>query len=116
MKKHIVLISVILLLSANKGCSPACNKEQLPVRLMDENYRSYVDFPEGSYWIYKDPGNTDIKDSIYLKRRSYYQNDSGQDAPYVFDGFLITSTSSYYDDDFKSFGGGVMPPIIWTGG
>jgi hypothetical protein len=106
MKKYIILISVILLLSANKGCTPSCNKDELPTYLMDENFKSYVDFPVGSYWTYQEISDIKLIDSIYLFKREYFVDNSGT-LSYNSDLFSSKYSSSYYKDTSNASGSGI---------
>jgi hypothetical protein len=104
MKKYIILISVILLLSANKGCTPACNKDELPTYLMDENFKSYVDFPVGSYWIYQEISDNKLIDSVRILKRMYYIDNSGKVAGFKYDLFDLRIFSSYSNIEMNGVG------------
>jgi hypothetical protein len=92
MKKHIVLISVILLLSANKGCTPGCNKEARPTFLLSPVFREYIIFPRGSYWIYKTSDNTQT-DSVYLDFEDRFITNEihGYNSEFVKQGFYSSA-------------------------
>ncbi|HEX9649030.1 MAG TPA: hypothetical protein VGA21_00605 [Cyclobacteriaceae bacterium] len=48
----------------------ACKCKDGLTFLLDEEFKSYTDFPEGSWWVYEKVGDPSVTDSIYLYRRS----------------------------------------------
>jgi hypothetical protein len=48
----------------------ACKCKDGMTFLLDEEFKSYTDFPEGSWWVYEKVGDPSVTDSIYLYRRT----------------------------------------------
>jgi len=61
--KFPLLILIISILFLASGC------KKKPTYYMPQEFKDYVDFPVGSYWIYED-SVSGIKDSIYLYGRN----------------------------------------------
>lgn len=70
MKKRKTLTITALILSAGlmMVCMYSCFKE-FPTYYIPEEMKTYIDFPEGSYWIYEDSLSGRI-DSVYLLERT----------------------------------------------
>lgn len=84
----------------------SCFKKHLPTYHMDENFRSYVDFPKGSYWIYEETITGRKRDSMYLFEREYRTDESGRYEDYNYDRIDLKFFRSFYLDTLKGAGGG----------
>ena len=65
MNKLIYLICIISILCIASNC-----KKELPTYYMPQEFKDYVDFPVGSYWIYED-SITGAIDSVCLIEREF---------------------------------------------
>ncbi len=94
------MIILALPLSAN-FCVSSCNSKNLPDYYMNDNFRSYVDFPKGSYWIYEETLTGGKSDSMYLYEREYSTDRSGKYVDYHYDWINLKFFRSYYRDTLK---------------
>jgi len=102
LKENIFKNCLILLFGIN--ICQSCIKKNLPDYYMDESFKSYVDFPKGSYWIYNEM-NTNNRDSVFLFARKY---------------FIVTNSRAYnynYDEvDTKYFSSAINDTLSGGGG
>jgi len=103
LKENIFKNCLILLFGIN-FCQ-SCIKKNLPDYYMDENFRSYVDFPKGSYWIYQEKMGSGKSDSIYLYQREYTTDTRGRYADFNYDRINLRFYSSNYNDTLRAGGG-----------
>ncbi len=99
-------LGVLIIFFGINMCQSCIKKKNLPDYYMDENFRSYVDFPKGSYWIYEETLTGGKSDSIYLFEREYSTDRSGKYVDYNYDRIDLKFFRSYYKDTMVAAGGG----------
>jgi len=64
MKKIVIptLLSVIIM-------TASCQNEPIPTYYMPQEFKDYVDFPVGSYWIYEDSISGDVDTFTIIGRK-----------------------------------------------
>lgn len=60
----------LLLLPSLACIGTACDPGPEATILIPEEYKAYVDFPAGSWWVYEQVGDPARKDSVYIYRES----------------------------------------------
>ena len=67
--KRILTVNFPLLLII-ASTFPQCNGCEDPAFIpLSEDFKSYTDFPEGSWWVYENIDEPSVKDSVYVTRR-----------------------------------------------
>ncbi len=64
LSKAIIHGLMILTICCVSGCR--CKDSEKPTVFVPEEIKLYVDFPTGSWWVYENIGNPEIRDSIYI--------------------------------------------------
>lgn len=97
--------SVIIILSALCLFVTCVKKEkEYPTYYLGQEYRDYVVYKVGSYWIYEDSASK-IIDSVYLFKQDIIMNDGNRKVNYNSEGLSENKYSSLYDT--LIFGGGI---------
>jgi hypothetical protein len=96
------LFLMSLFISCNRKCDSGCCKN-CPQYYTDQEFRGYLVFPIGSYWIYQDSATSNT-DSIYLFSQHFEMRDLkdiyGYDAKYLEQKF----SASFNNDTILKFG------------
>ena len=100
----------------------ACKCKDGMTFLLDEEFKSYTDFPEGSWWVYEKAGDPSLTDSIYLYRiteKLFTRRGSCDEYQQIFyhafrfrdkDTTEIFWNSRYFTDSTK-----IERPVFWFG-
>jgi hypothetical protein len=95
------LFLMSLFISCNRKCDSGCCKN-CPQYYTDQEFREYLVFPIGSYWIYQDSATSNT-DSIYLFSQHFEMRDLkdiyGYDAKYLEQKF----SASFNNDTILKF-------------
>jgi hypothetical protein len=94
----LVLVFVVTI----SGCCFDCRNDNGPTYLMDQDFKDFVLFPSGSYWVYTN--NAGSMDSLYLYFQETRIDKSHKIYPFNHEGFTQNLSSSFYKDTL--FGGG----------
>jgi hypothetical protein len=87
---------VLLFLLTISGCCFECKDKNTPTYLMDGDFKDYLYFPVGSYWVYTD--NAGNNDSIYLYLQNHEINSRQTAYRFNFEQFSQNFSSSYFKD------------------
>ena len=88
---------IIIILSALCFFVTCVKKETVyPTYYFGQEFRDYVIYKPGSYWIYQELATGEI-DSIYLYKQSFYINKSTQKIDYNYEGISESKISSLHD-------------------
>lgn len=71
---------------------------------MDQEFKDYVVFPIGSYWVYEEEASGEI-DSVYLYKLEKGIIDSRKKVPYNYENYRSYNFSSYFNDTIVDVGG-----------
>ncbi|MFN3403311.1 MAG: hypothetical protein ACK40G_04395 [Cytophagaceae bacterium] len=99
--KYLRLVLLITILLYGTFC---CNKKKdpKPTYYIDQEFKDYCDFKEGSYWIYERESDKTI-DSLYLFQRAERINDSKR-LSYNFEEYSYQLFTSFYNDTLLNIG------------
>jgi hypothetical protein len=101
MKAIVIFMSIPILLTVGFG---SCDKENYPTYRMEADFKDYVLFPVGSYWVYNQEGNI-RRDSIYLFNQIVSMNETRKIYRFNYEQFVQNMSSSYYKDTLVGAGG-----------
>ena len=97
--------SVLIILSALCFSVTCAKKEkEYPTYYLGQEYKDYVVYKTGSYWIYEDSASK-IIDSVCLYKQNIIINEGNQKVNYNSEGLTENKYSSLYDT--LIFGGGI---------
>jgi hypothetical protein len=94
------LISFILLLNCISCWPPPDN---VPTHYIGDEFKEYVVFPKGSYWVYEEVSTKEI-DSVYLYRSETSIRNGASKLGYNYEEYLSGYTRSYFNDSVRGFG------------
>lgn len=97
-----IITSVIILLTSALSCSNCERNENVPIYYMSDEFKSYVVFPKGSYWVYEEVSSQAL-DSVYLYRSTIEIKNESDKLGYNYQEFLGIYKSSYLSDSISGF-------------
>ena len=105
MRNPIIAILVLTLLAT--GCCNDCDNDRNPTYLLDQDFKNYIVFPLGSYWIY----TTDLneKDSVHLYQQTIDLIKDSRVYPYKYQLLKQNLWSSFFSDTL--FGGSITEQV-----
>ena len=77
-------------------CCSGCKPDEGPTYYMDQEFKDYVVFGVGSYWVYEDQ---DLQiDSLYCHRSKLFIKEASENLGYDYERLQIAFKTSFYND------------------
>jgi hypothetical protein len=111
MRSNYWLVLLLSLPCLALECNPDKDEEEKPTYYMSEEFKDYVLFPEGSWWVYE-TSSTSNTDSVYIASIIERSVISDQNTSFKAENFRALKISSEYDSILS--GGGVLQKGVQT--